>query len=577
MRVCPLLLKPYKDFKIKNKIFFVSLLLLLIFSLIGILTFNHFSNLYEKRIYEEAAEVLHITSTILDEEISKVERLSFQTSTNEFIQNSLKSINGNKYSYEMYRTKASLIERLESLTTSEKYITSIQIKDTNDITYTAGYKTKIYSNMDDELTEIKESGGSNVWLKLGEKNLLTASRLIRDKENLNLTELGVFNISIDIEQVINTSLNFSSNKDFVIKSNNEVIYSKDNGVIIDKYFKTENDNGYKVERINNQDYLVVYNHSRHSDLTYYNILPFENISEQTRFYKKLMIFVFLMMLLLTITLSYRAAKGISKPLEELTERMKQAQSGSFRNTKYIPSKQSHDEVDVLSRNFQTMLRKIDNLNKKNYQKQISIKETEYKALQAQINPHFLYNTLDSINWLAQMNNQEEISVMTEALGNMMRNIISKKDPLISIKEELEIVNSYITIQKFRYQHRLEFSINDTLPYEESSIPKLTIQPILENAIQHALEESIHPCNIKVHFSTVTDHLEITVEDDGPGMDEETIRSIYMNTVKKSGNGIGLFNIIERIRLMFGPEYGVKFDSELGRGTKVTIRLPITWG
>jgi two-component system sensor histidine kinase YesM len=575
--VSPSLLKQYKDFKIKNKIFFVSLSLLFIFSLIGIITFNYFSNLYEKRIYAEAAEVLQITSTILDAEINKIERLSFQTSTNNNIQNSLKSINENKYNYAMFRTKASLIKQLESLAASEKYITSIQIKDMNGITYSAGYKTKIYSEMDDKIKKVRELEGANIWLNLSEENLLTASRLIRDTENLSLTPLGVINITIDIEQAINTSLNFSKHKNFVITSNQEVIYSKDNKVAIDKSFQTNNESGYTIKKINNEDYLVAYSHSRFTNLTYYNLLPFEHITKQTKFYKTLMVFVFLIMLLLTITLSYRAAKGISRPLEELTKKLKAVQSSSFENIGYKSSKHSRDEVDVLSKNFHTMLQKIDNLNKKNYQKQMIIKETEYKALQAQINPHFLYNTLDSIHWLAQVNDQEVISTMTEALGNMMRNIISKKDPLISIREELEIVESYITIQKYRYQHRLEFSMNDTKEFVENSIPKLTIQPILENAIQHALEESIHPCKIKVYFTTFINNLEITVEDDGPGIDEQTIDAIYKNTVQKKGTGIGLYNIIERIRLMFGSEYGIEIDSKVGCGTKIIIRLPITRG
>ena len=567
--------KFYKDFKIKNKIFFVTLLLLLIFSLIGIFTFNYFSNLYEKRIYEEAAEVLQITSTILDEEINKVEKLSFQIATDDFIQRDLKLINENKYSYEMYQIKASLITRLESIVNSEQYMTSIQIEDSNQINYTAGYRTKIYYHKSEEdLNQIFAAKGGNVWLNLGGNNLLTASRLIRDKQNLDLSILGTLNITIDLNRLIDSSLNFSPNKNFVIKKNNKLIYTKDEGVTIDDNFHQHNVSGYKIMDIQNDDYLVAYKQSRHSDLTYYNILPFEYISQQTQFYKIVMLFVFLLMLVLTIALSYRAAKGISEPLENLTKKIKKAQNGDH----YIDdNKNSHDEIEDLNKNFQTMLQKIDDLNRKNYEKQIIIKETEYKALQAQMNPHFLYNTLDSINWLAQLNDQNKIAMMTEALGNMMRNIISKKDPLISVKEELDIVNSYITIQKHRYYDRLKFSINDTSKYEQSSIPKLSIQPIVENAIQHGLEETIHPCHINITITNVQNHLKIFISDNGPGMSRETIQAIYNNTVKKKGSGIGLHNIMERIKLMFGAEYGLEIDSTPGEGTKVKIILPFTRG
>lgn len=444
--------KLYKDLKIKNKMFVVSLSLLLTFSIIGIITFNYFSNLYEKRIYSEAAEVLQMTSTFLDAEISKIEKLSFDISTNDIIQDYLRLINEDKYHYNYitFQTKASLIKRVESLADSVKYITSIQITDMNGGVYKAGYKTKIYSIMNDEIKEIEALKGTNIWFNLGEREILTASRLIRDKKELSLDPLGIINISIDIGEAIETSLNFSKHKNFIITRNDEVIFNKDNQLSINKMFQARDRNGYEIKTINDKDYLVAYNYSNYSDLIYYNLLPFEQITKQTIFYKKLMIFIFLILLLLTIMISYRSAKGISKPLEELTEQMKAVQHKTVENVNYISNENSHDEVDVLSKNFQTMLQNIDTLNRRNYEKQIMIKEAEYKSLQAQINPHFLYNTLDSINWIAQMNSQEVISTMIEALGNMMRNIISKKDPLISIGEELEIVNSYITIQKYRY-------------------------------------------------------------------------------------------------------------------------------
>lgn len=564
-----------RDIKIKNKIFFITLLLLLVFSLIGIITFNYFSNLYEKRIYEEAAEVLKITSTILDEEINKVEKLSFQIATDDFIQRDLQSINENKYSYEMYRIKAALIKRLESIVNSEQYITSIQIEDSNNIKYTAGYQTKIYQDQNkNDLEEISQAQGANIWFNLGEKNLLTSSRLMRNKQNLDLTLLGVLNITIDLYRLIDSNVNFSPHKNFIIKRNNELIYSKNDGISINDHKYARKKSGYDVARIEDNDYLIAYTQSRHSDLTYYNILPYEYISQQTKYYKILMIFVFLVMLILTILLSYRSAKGISEPLERLTRKIKQAQ---HTNPNVNHAGHSHNEIEDLSENFHTMLQKIDELNRKNYEKQIIIKETEYKALQAQINPHFLYNTLDSINWLAQMNDQSKIAKMTEALGNMMRNILSKKAPLISLREELEIVKSYMTIQQHRYYDRLTFSINTTSRYEDSSIPKLSIQPIVENAIQHGLEEMAKPCHINISISVKHTFLEILVEDNGQGMSKTTIDAIFNNTVKKKSTGIGLFNISERIRLMFGPEYGLEIDSMPGKGTKIKIKLPFTGG
>src|SRR5699024_8976550 len=144
--------------------------------------------------------------------------------------------------------------------------------------------------------------------------------------------------------------NFSPNKNFVIKKNDHPIYTKDEMVILDDYSYTKSSGGYNIVEIADVDYLVAYKKSRHSDLTYFNILPFDNISEKTRSYKIIMIFVFIFMFFLTISLSYRAAKGISEPLESLTRKIKKAQNGSPSLGEF---KHSHDEIENLSKNFQT--------------------------------------------------------------------------------------------------------------------------------------------------------------------------------------------------------------------------------
>nr|WP_283248180.1 sensor histidine kinase [Bacillus sp. FJAT-50079] len=279
------------------------------------------------------------------------------------------------------------------------------------------------------------------------------------------------------------------------------------------------------------------------------------------------------MIVLTVFISRRAAKAISKPIEELTEKMKQVQTGTFEDLHFTNENYQKDEIGQMQKHFSLMLKEINELIRENYQKQLIIKETQYKALQAQINPHFLYNTLDSINWLARMNKQDKISSLAEALGNMMRNIISKKAPLITIEEEFDIVHHYITIQKYRYEKRLRYTIYGEDDIKKYSIPKLTIQPIVENAIQHGLEEIVSECEITIYCETLEDQLQIIVIDNGPGMEEETIQTIYEGKIRSKGSGIGLFNINERIKLMFGNEYGIHIESKKGSGTKVVITLP----
>ncbi|WP_163101948.1 sensor histidine kinase [Peribacillus alkalitolerans] len=569
-------IKPfYYHFKIKNKIFSIMLLLLVIFCIFGIYAFNYFSRMYEDELYKQSAKTLQLSSAVLDKELNEIEQLSFQISTDDFVQNSLKQIKDNPKAYEVYRTKAKLMDTLVTFATQKRYISSIQIIDYYRKNYVAGFNTKIKYQSKDILPQVFSNKGANVWAGLENQNKLTATRIIRNKENLSLAYLGTLIITIDMEKLIRGSLKIPSDNDFVITRDDGIVYmSNHNKIDNDSIPIVKVGSGYDIMNIDNKNFLVAYQESEFSNLTYYHFLPFDNITEQSTNIKHWMFICFIFMLLLTIFLSRRAASALSKPLEGLTVKMKQAQKGKFEQSDFKEDTYPNDEVGQLHENFQIMINKTNELIKENYQKQLVIKETEYKALQAQINPHFLYNTLDSINWMAKLNKQPNISIMAEALGNMMRNIISKKAPLISIKEELQIVINYITIQKYRYQERLYFSLESSPDVEEFLIPKLSIQPIVENAIQHGLEESVDGCTISISTHYLDNgNISIVIEDNGPGMDEGTIQSIFSGDLKSKRTGIGLCNINDRIKLMFGNIYGIEIKSEQDKGTKVIITLP----
>lgn len=233
----------------------------------------------------------------------------------------------------------------------------------------------------------------------------------------------------------------------------------------------------------------------------------------------------------------------------------------------------NDEIGVLQRDFTIMIQKIDTLIKDDYTKQILIKDAQLKALQAQINPHFLYNTLDSINWMAKLNQQRDISVMVESLGNLLRSAISGKEPIITLKEEVQLLKDYLTIQKMRFGDRLQFQLEIDQQWLSLKIPKLILQPIVENSINYGLENTLGICRITVKAVPDSDCLNITVIDNGPGIPDELLKKLAQGEVKPKGSGIGLQNIDHRIKLIFGEEFGLSVTSELGVGTKVLIRIP----
>lgn len=563
--------------RIRNKIFSLTFLLLIIFGVMAFFVFHLLSAMYEEKIYEESAQNLNLSSHVLDEQLSRIEDLSFQLSTENFTQAHLEFLKEDNLSFQAYRAQADLIEMMTVTANQRSYISSIRMIDASGKILEVRKTAREPEDLADRLDVIEEANGGNVWMVSEENQTLLSAREINSKENVGLQHLGYLVISIELDSFIDGLLNVA-NTNFIITKENEIIYADEsftNGT--ENILNVDIEEGFEIAPIGEEEYLITSQNSATSDITYYNMRPFENVVSTKEQVTRLMLVYFLLIMVLTVFISRKSAYAISKPIEQLTQKMKQVQNGNFTPLAGEDKPYLKDEIGDLQRNFHIMLDKINQLIKENYTKQLLIKETEYKALQSQINPHFLYNTLDSINWMAKMNDQEKISNMVEALGNMMRNIISKKAALISIKEELEIINHYITIQKYRYGKRLHFDLEYDSALEAASIPKLTIQPLVENAIQHGLEEMLTDCCITVRVFFEDDLLNITVSDNGPGMEQQTIEQIYSGKIKPKGSGIGLFNIMERIELMFGEKYKAKIDSELGKGTTVKITLPFMEG
>ena len=220
---------------------------------------------------------------------------------------------------------------------------------------------------------------------------------------------------------------------------------------------------------------------------------------------------------------------------------------------------------------------------KQYASDILYKQAELNALQSQINPHFLYNTLDSIRGQALMEGAEDIADMTEALSTFFRYSISNRNDVVTLDEELENVRNYFMIQQFRFNNRFQLNV---LPFpqelgERCHLPKMTLQPILENAILHGMEEKIGPGTITVRVVETDSRIVITISDDGAGMNEETLLHLQAKlrgdepvSLKRSrGNGIALPNVSRRIKLLFGEDCGIYVMSTLGLGTDVEITLP----
>jgi two-component system, sensor histidine kinase YesM len=576
--------KMYNDLKIKYKLFIlVSSTMIISFSFI-FFGLQYAFHAYDEQLYSKSSQVLSTSSNGIENELKNLEEVSYNILTDPQIQQYLGSVNEESTEYEKFQLRINMMDKLLSYVNKEKYILSVNLIDAHGEEYIVGPKTlKISYEQKEEIIKLAiEADGSNVWIHPKDTNFTIATaREIRQYRNLSFNNLGTIIIYINMDKLVGNILEGSKKIDgeILIASKNDLIYPRETETPF-KEAALSAGSGYQIKNIDKKNYFLVHIKSNYFEWEYLNIIPFNHIFKDINIIKTLLVIIFILMFLGVTFLGIRFARNITSPLENLVAGMQFVKVGDFKEARKEALKTTifhDDEVGKLQQNFQTMIQQIDELINENYSKQLTIKETEFKALQAQINPHFLYNTLESINWLAKGNGQTQISKMVESLGYLLRNSISLKQPLITIEDELNIVRNYIIIQKYRFEERLDFHLDVDLDIVGYDIPKLTLQPLVENAIHYALEPMIDTCKISIYSELDNETIKLIVEDNGPGMEPSLLEKLKRGEVKTRGQGVGLSNIDDRIKLSYGQQYGVKIESAPNQGTKVIIVLPYDRG
>lgn len=266
------------------------------------------------------------------------------------------------------------------------------------------------------------------------------------------------------------------------------------------------------------------------------------------------------------------ADRITLPILKLRESMREVENGNFEKASVVVTEKN--EIGSLGNSFNLMTRKIQELMSQNVEEQKEKRKIELRALQSQINPHFLYNTLDSIIWMAENGENEEVVKMTAALATMMRQSFNNKAEIVSLEAEMEHVESYLMIQKMRYMDKLNFSVSLEEGIRECPIVKLVLQPLVENAIYHGIRYKNGSGTVLVIAKREGEEIHITVEDDGVGMSEEELQHIFdEHKVNYNSNGVGVYNVERRLKLYYGNAYGLFYESARNRGTRVLMKIP----
>lgn len=265
--------------------------------------------------------------------------------------------------------------------------------------------------------------------------------------------------------------------------------------------------------------------------------------------------------------------GIIQPISQLNQATEKIAQGDFNARAQADS---DDEVAELAVSFNKMAGSMQSLIDKVKEDERKMRKADLRLLQEQIQPHFLYNTLDTIVWLIESNEPDEAVTMVVTLSDFFREILSKGKEFISIKEEEKHISSYLQIQEMRYRDILEYDIQLDQVIYKYQILKLTLQPVVENALYHGIKYKRAKGCIHIHGEKEGDIIRLTVRDDGVGMDEEELEQLRQQIEKpcqETEKGFGLANVNERIHMYFGPEYGMKIQSQKGKGTTVEIVIP----
>jgi two-component system sensor histidine kinase YesM len=396
--------------------------------------------------------------------------------------------------------------------------------------------------------------------------------------------IGKIVISINEEELNNRFISSLNEKNYIaliLDQNNTIIYHTERSYIGShfKIYKTfdHSDRDNKEFIYNGKTYYLGSQKIDDLGLTSIIMIPKKGISPTsilTRY-----TFIIATTIILALLISFYAASTITRPFDDLIQHIKKVKDNNFKakmpEYKYV-------ELNQVSLTFNKMLDEIEDLFNEVYKKQLLLKESELKALQAQINPHFIFNVLETISWEARMSGNENITTMVHSLGELLRsNFTFSNQEKIRIQEELKYVNFYLDLQNIRFGDKIhiETYIEDK-DLLDLYIPKLSLQTIVENAVVHGLENKVGNGDLTISIASKATYILLRVSDNGIGFDTTALNHHLENRSdfqEKGRKHIGLTNVNQRIQLFYGDDYGISVESTLDEGTVATIKIPIDRG
>jgi two-component system, sensor histidine kinase YesM len=409
-------------------------------------------------------------------------------------------------------------------------------------------------------------------------DVVSVVKAVRDEQSGRIEGVILIDMRLKVVEDLftNTTLG-ESGFIFIVDSNGDTVYAPVNKVVYRVRSEWLNQPTHSaVHQINGSRYQLMWENSTYTRWKTVGVFSLNDILREVSNIRYYSMLIAGLTVLLAIAAAVFFASSIARPVINLQSLMKQVEAGNL-SIRFRGEQQ--DEIGHLGKSFNTMIEQLQKLIDLVYQEQKSKREAEVKILQAQIKPHFLYNTLDTIQWMAHERHAGDIVQLVGAITKLFRIGLSHGKELIPITDEVEHARSYLIIQKARYEEKFDYQIEVDPAISEYKVLKLTIQPLVENAIYHGVKERRGKGNITVKVESREGLLLIQVTDDGVGMTEEKLAEVRSMLCSANGSnhdhaGFALFNVHERIQLSFGPEYGVQVFSEYGKGTTIGVTHPL---
>ncbi|CAM3488682.1 sensor histidine kinase [Aeromicrobium ponti] len=566
-----------------------SLLILCIILIIGLVSYQKYTNTLKENVEEYNFQLTKQVKENIDYYIRQMDDISYVIQSNGKVQSYFSSDEQPKRGMD---EEEGMKELFQSLGTIRNDIVSIFI---------FGYDGKIVSSNPDQKIKSYIKPQDFEWYRKAQhadgKVVFTPSHvntivenprwvvsLSRELQSMDGREKkGVLLIDLNyqiLEEICSRVKLGDKGYVFIVDHNGKIVFHPEQQSI---YSQLKKEKMKQILQMPGRSFIIKEKGERkiytvaNSELTGWKIVSVNDMKDIIIDEREIQDFIFTMILIsifLAGLVAIALSTWISNPIKQLEKSMKQVENGNF---DIKVDTRSKNEVGRLSLSFNLMTRKIKELMNQILDEQRRIRKSELKALQAQINPHFLYNTLESIIWMAEFKKNDEVVEMTSSLAKLFRISLNKGKDAIPIQDEIEHVRNYLVIQKMRYKSKLDYMIEIDSEMINVKIIKLILQPLVENAIYHGIKNKDGKGFIHIVGKQDQGQVILQVIDNGVGMDEQQLRNIFLEKegTSKRGSGVGVRNVKERLDLYYGDDYDISFDSTPNQGTVVTIAIPVT--